>query len=762
MALESGTRLGPYEVVACLGAGGMGEVYRARDTRLGRDVAVKVLPPEAAAKEADVLRFKQEAHAVSSLNHPNILTVLDFGQTDSFTYIVTEYIEGETLRRRMLAGGLAVEEVLEVAAQIAGALAAAHRAGIVHRDIKPENVMLRPDGYVKVLDFGIAKLTGAHAEYDTEAPTMARIETSPGMVLGTFRYMSPEQARGLLLDARSDIFSLGVVLYEMLTGRALFDGETGADILVAILKKDPPPLDEIVPDLPPEVEMTVMRCLEKEREQRYQTARELADDLKRLARGNSSLSPARPAADPRPSIAVLPFANMSTDPESEFFCDGLAEELLNALAKLEDLRVAARTSAFSFKGKGVDVREIGRKLGVATVLEGSLRKAGNRVRIMAQLIDVADGCHLWSERFDRTMDDVFEVQDEISQSIVDALTVRLVRAGALAPGAWQPRRASTRPVNVEAHEAFLKGRFYWNQRTWESIRRGIECFTESVGKDPLYAPAYVGLADSLNLLGYYNERPPAQAFPQAKAAALKALEIDGSIAGAHASLGYTHLFYEWDWPAAGREFRRAIELDPTYASAYQWYGWYFFAAGQLDEAVATIRRAHEIDPLSPIINAHFALSLSHAGRHDEALRTLGETLDLNPNFMVGHLLLGWANVNKGVLDAATEHLDRAVELSGGKFGMGHLGHAYAVSGREAEARTMLGRLEEVSRQRYISPLEFAFVHAGLGETNRAVEYLESACRDRTGDLIRLKLQPWPDALRSDPRFADIARRIGLA
>jgi eukaryotic-like serine/threonine-protein kinase len=741
----------------------MGEVYRARDTSLGREVAVKVLPSGVEPSEGALRRFQQEARVISALNHPNIVTVLDYGQTERTSYIVTELVKGETLRQLLRRGTLPIDEALQVATQVCAALSAAHAEGIVHRDIKLENVMLRPDGYVKVLDFGIAKLVMPEGTSGgiLEAATATVLETQIGVVLGTASSMSPEQTRGLPVDQRSDIFSFGVLLYELFTGRRPFDGPSTTDIMLAILEREPPPPSHVVTSLPASLDSIITKCLQKHRDQRYQSAGELMVDLKALTMYVSSASVVRSPVDSTPSIAVLPFVNMSADPENEYFCDGLAEELLNLLAKVDDLRVAAHTSSFSFKGKDTDIREIGRRLNVSAALEGSVRKSGRRIRISAQLINIADGYHLWSDRYDRQMEDVFEVQDEIASAIVDALRARLVKLGAATIPTLKAQPAGPRPVNLEAHQAFLKGRFYWNQRTWDSMAQAIECFSEAIARDPLYAPAYVGLADSLNLLGYYNERPPKRAYPRAKAAAMKALEVEPASAEAYASLAYTTLFYDWNWDEAAGAFRRAIELNPEYASAHQWYGWYFLARGDLGMAVESMRRAHEIDPLAPIISAHLALALTHTGKHDVALRYLTEALELNPGFTVGHLLTGWTCMDMGSVETAIEHFRKAVELSREKFGLGHLGHACGVAGRTDEAVQILQRLTTLAGERYISPLEFAFVRAGLGRCEEALDDLARAVDERTSDLVRLRLHPWPDALRTSPRFEDIARRVGV-
>lgn len=777
--IQAGKRIGHYKNLSVLGVGGMGEVYLAQDMKLGRKVALKILPASFTSEVLRVRRFEQEARAASALNHPNIVTIYEIGEADDLHYIAMEFIEGQTLRRQISQKMMEVPEALDTAIQIAGALAEAHSAGIIHRDIKPENVMVRPDGLVKVLDFGLAKLTEHRPDSDdSKAPTLMQYKTVPGTVIGTVRYMSPEQARGFDVDPRTDIFSFGIVLYEMLSGRVPFEGENPLELISSIIEKEAMPISRYVPGIPDDLQRIIEKMLRKNPETRYQTARHLQVDLKNLreemtfeaksrATGQYQTGQGRNAkaleenAEDKPSVAVLPFTNMGRGEECEFFSDGMTEDIISMLAKVKGLRVAARISVFQYKGKNPEIAKVGAELKAGAVVEGSVRLSGKRLRVTAELVNVSDGYQIWSERYDRTMEDIFDIQDEISKAIVDSLKAKLIDNKAQALGEWKPRPASARTPNFDAHRAYLKGRFYWNQRTWDSLRRGIDFFNQAIDADPLYAPAYVGLADSYNLLGYYNERPPEQAYPKAKAAALKALDIDDVIAEAHASLGYTRLFYDWDWAGAEQEFKKAIDLNPNYASAHQWLGWYYFSQWRLEEAVTAMRQAHQLDPLAPIINTHLALSLSQAGHHKEAVEQLKQTLELNPTFPLAYQILGSIYLRNGLAEMAIENFHRGVEMSEGKLGLGRLGHAYAVSGMEKEAQKILDQLQATSRERYISPLDLALIYAGLGENEGAFAWLEQAFRDRTSDLIRMKLLPWPDSLRSDSRFIELLQRIGL-
>ncbi len=752
-----GRHIGHYEIIEKLGEGGMGMVFKARDTRLDRFVALKLLPTEKLANPERKRRFVREAKAASSLNHPNIITIHDIGEEDGVDYIVMEFVQGETLEKIIPTKGMAHERTLKYAIQISDALSRAHGAGIVHRDLKPSNIMVDEEGRVKVLDFGVAKLLGPTPE-DSETEAGTALQTEEGTIVGTVAYMSPEQALGKKLDGRSDIFSLGLILYQMLTARHAFEGTTKMSILAAILHEDPPPIRQLVGDLPADFEKVVERCLQKDPTQRFQQAEDLRQALKKLL---AERTDERTAARATPSIAVMPFENLSPDKENEYFSDGLAEEIINSLAKAPGFRVVGHTSSFTFRGRQFGIREIGEKLHVETLLEGSVRKAGNRLRISAQLVNVSDGYQIWSERYDRTMNDIFEIQDEISGAIVAALKSKFAGGGEKTEAAAEAPKPAARGGNLEAHEAYLRGRYYWNQRTWTSLKKGIENFNQAISKNPLQAQAYVGLADSYNLFGYYNERPPRDAYPKAKAAALQALQIDEELAEAHASLGYAILFFDWDWAESEKAFKRAIELNPAYASAHQWYGWYFFATGRLEEAIETMNRAHALDPLAPIINNHLGLALATAGKDEEAIVQLRQSIEMSPSFALHYIVLGSVYLKQKKNDVAIENFLKAVELTPDKQLLGWLGHAYAVSGDESDARSVLAQLEDLAQQQCVSPLSFALIEAGLNENDRAFEWLEHACEERTSDLVRFKLYPWPEPMRLDPRFNDLAKRIGL-
>ncbi|MEK6288658.1 MAG: protein kinase [Acidobacteriota bacterium] len=757
-----------YRIIEKIGAGGMGEVYLAEDTRLGRKVALKVLPAQFTKDESRLRRFEKEARATSALNHPNILTVFEVGQTEDLHFIATEFIEGKTLRQYAALTRIELSKALDISIQVASALSVAHQAGIAHRDIKPENLMLREDGYVKVLDFGLAKLIGEKGPTtDTEAATIAKADTAPGTVMGTANYMSPEQVRGLEIDPRTDIFSLGVVLYELIARRRPFDGPTPTDVIVAIVAKEPAPLGQFAPNVPNELERIVTKALAKDREERYQSAKDLLIDLKRLKQRlevEAEISRSFPSGIERqssgelpkllPSIAVLPFANTSADPDNEYFCEGLAEELINALAKLDGLRVMARTSAFSFKGKNADVREIGMKLNVSSVLEGSVRKVGNRLRIMAQLINVADGYHIWSERYDRQMEDIFDIQDELSLAITNALKVRLLdteRAALL----------QRRIDNPEAYRLYLLGRFHLNKYTEEGCKKAVEYFEQAIGIEPGYAPAYSGLADSYRRLWIFGYIPPDKTVPQWKTAAAKALELDDTLAEAHVSLASLKCLYDWDWRGAELEFKRGIELDPNNPLAYQNYGYVFIARGQMEEALAQSRRALELDPLSMTQNTHMGYILAYARQYDRALERGRKIIEIEPRHHGGYTLMGYAYRAKEMYNEALEVIQKSIALGGGAVAMIIAAGSYAGMGKLDEARQGLDKLLAIRQQKYMPAYFIASIYSALGDTDRAFDWLEKAYEEHNGFLVFLKVQQSFDRLHSDPRFNELLRRIGL-
>jgi serine/threonine-protein kinase len=791
-----GERLGRYRILSLLGKGGMGEVYLAEDTTLGRKVALKLLPALFTSDRKRLRRFEQEARAVSALNHPNIITIHEIGQINDLHYLVTEYIEGETLRQRIEREPLSLSHVLEIAAQVANALAAAHAAGITHRDIKPENVMVRPDGLVKVLDFGLAKLTeeragewgsGRAGELATLAPTPP-LSTDPGMVMGTIGYMSPEQVRGGEANAPSDIFSFGCVLYEMVTGQRAFARPTAAETMAAILQDEPPEIAASDKDLPDELERVIRHCLEKNPAERFQSARDLVGELREMLSGSSQVksvsAPARAHAHPAmwiaaamaflllgvalylftgrgqtiDSLAILPLENASANPDAEYLSDGIAESIISSLSQLPRLRVMARSTVFRYKGQKVDPRQVGHDLHVDAVLTSSLMQRGETLIIHTELVKVADGSQLWGEEYHRKFSDVLAVQEEIAKQISEKLRLKLT-------GEEQRRLTKRYTENTGAYRLYLLGRYYWNRRTPESLNKGVEYFQQAIDKDPNYALAYAGLADSYSLLGStIGGLLPRETFPKAKTAALKALEVDDTLAEAHAARALVSLRYDWDWPTTEREIKRAIELNPNYATAYQWYAAYLAAMGRPDGAIAEIKRAQELDPLSLIVNAVAGFHLYEARQYDRAVEQCQKALDLDLNFAQAHLFLGQAYEQKARYEEAIAELKKAVALSPNTpFIVSALGHAYAVSGQTGEAMKILDQLQELSQQRYISPHEMAIIYAGLGEKEQAFAWLEKAYADRSWRLPYLnKAEPRLDSLRSDPRFADLVRRVGLA
>ena len=775
-----GKNIGPYQVLSLIGAGGMGEVYLARDSRLGRQIALKVLPREFTQDPERVRRFEQEARAASALNHPNIVTIFEIGHDPDAHYIANEYIQGETLRDRLRQGAIELTVALDIACQIVSALVAAHEAGIVHRDIKPENLMVRPDGYVKVLDFGIAKLTEQYtAPVSTGAQTAVAISTETGVVLGTTSYMSPEQARGLELDARSDLFSLGVVLYEMVSGTPPFRGPTSADVLAATLTHDAPPPSSLRANTPEALDSIIMTTLRKEREERFADAQVLLSELRSLKQRiefegelerstgglKGELAPTeqqeRPPLDPQEiiySLAVLPLVNTLDDPSMDYFSDGVTESIINSLTALSDLQVMAWSTVSGYKNQQVDPRRIGRDLGVHAVLTGRVIQRGERLIIKTELINASSGSLLWGESYGFEPSDIFRVEEEISREISEKLLIRLTT---------DERRRLTRRFtdNTEAYHAYLRGRYCWNRRTDEDVRQAIEYFKQAIEKEPAYALAYAGLADSYIILGSGGiaTMPQNEACPRAREAAMRALEIDSRLAEAHASLGYCLASYYWDWPAAEREFKQSIELKPGYSNAHHWYGFvYLVAKGELDDAIAEETRAGELDPLSLTISANLGLLMYLARRYDKAIIQFQKTLEMDRNFAYSHWQLGLVYEQTEKYDEAIVHFKRAGELYGrSTLPMALLGHAYAVSGRRDEALSVVAELNSLSNQRHVSCYRLAAIFAGLGDKEDAFLWLRRAVEQRDPWLLYINHDPVLDPIRSDRRFNAIVRKLGL-
>jgi len=754
---ETGQTIAHFKIVEKIGSGGMGVVYKAEDTTLVRAVALKFLPADVLSSASAQERFLREARAAAALNHPNICIVYETGLYEGQQFIAMELLEGQTLRQRLGASGLArmpMDEVLDLAIQIADALSAAHKKGIIHRDLKPANIFITRREQAKILDFGLAKFAGARQDTTETTLTAEESLTSPGSAVGTIAYMSPEQARGEEIDARSDLFSLGAVLYEMATGRQAFAGSTSAVIFEAILQKTPASPRRLNPEIPDRLEQIINRALEKERRLRYQSASDLLIDLQRLKRDRDSGRVAAAAETARiPSLAVLPFANMSGDKEQEYFSDGLAEEIINALTKLPGLRVAARSSSFFFRGKEGDIREIGAKLNVENVLEGSVRKAGNRIRITAQLISIADGYHLWSERYDREMTDIFAIQDEISEAIADKLRVQL---------SGEKPRVKRYTENAEAYNLYLKGRHHLQKWTPEGLMKAKEYFEQAIALDPKYALAWYGMAMFHFHMGSFGYVVPKPAYAQARQAALKALEIDETLAEAHTIMGI-QLACNYDWKDSEREFLRALELDPKSEDAWSMYDYYYLVPmGHLDEAVAASQRAVEQDPLSPFLQWRLGLRYYYKRQWDRAIEQYHNALELDPNCFSAYLWLGVAYGKIENFGESIPALESAVRLTGrASLTLGLLAAIYALAGRISEAQSILEELQAQADKGYVSPIGIAIYYQVLGAMDKAFDWYEKAVDDQNIAINHLPVNPDFDSLRSHPRYHALLRKMNL-
>jgi serine/threonine-protein kinase len=828
-----------YRILRRLGKGGMGEVLLGEDTKQhARKVALKVLPQELTRSESRLRRFKQEARAILALNHPNILTVFEIGEADHSYYIATEYIEGETLRHCLWRGPLKLDETIGVAIQVAMALEAAHAAGIVHRDIKPENIMLRQDKFVrdrfvKVLDFGLAKLTDRESASDPEAVTIPITETSPGAIMGTSGYMSPEQAQGESIDARSDIFSLGVVLYEMVAGQPPFKGKTDSHTRVSIIDHEPAPLVQHVSDVPRQLERIVAKALAKDKLKRYQTITDFKLDLEQLrdemytfdsseqirhstrtteddllstptvirTRANTvsdqtTLSSRTgelktgekrtrrvaygvlgllavlifmgavfflPSSRSINSVAILPFVNDSKDPNAEYLSDGLTESIINSLSQLPNLKVMSRNAAFRFKGSNKDPREAGQTLKVGAVLTGRLVKLGDNFVIKTELIKVEDGSQLWGAEYKSNLSDIFSIQEEVSKKISQNLRLRL-------SGEDEEKLARRYTNDAEAYQLYLKGRYFWNKRNEEGFRNGIEYFKRAEEKDPTFALAFSGLADSYALLCDIGAVRPADEMPKAKAAAQKAVDADAGLAEAYTSRAFVRLAYDWDWLGAQSDFQQALKLNPKYPTAHQWYASYLMQMGKFELAKAEIEEAHKLDPLSPIISANAGLYSYYEHNYDDAIAKYKLTLQSDPDFWVARHYLALAYVQKGMHAEAIAELRKLIKvpesgpvpesvIEAESEASASLGFAYGMAGKQAEARAILSQLDALSKRHYVSPLYFANVYAGLKENDKVIEYLNKAFDARHPGLVLIRIEPMFDAMRSDERFTQLTKRF---
>lgn len=786
------TFAGRYQIIEELGKGGMGKVYRALDKKLNEEVALKLIKPEIASDEKTLERFRNELKLARRIAHKNVGRMYELLEEKGTHYITMEYIPGQDLRGLIRqTGQLAIGSSISIAEQICEGLAEAHRLGVVHRDLKPSNIMIDKEGNVRVMDFGIAR------------SLRTRGITGAGIMVGTPEYMSPEQAESKEVDQRSDIYSLGIILYEMLTGQLPFEGDTPLAVAMKHKSEMPRNPKDLNPQISDELSQIILKCLEKGKEKRYQSTGEVRAELSGIEKGIPTTEREIPRRKPitskeitvtfglkklfipalaiivlaiivvviwkffpqkeaitlppsKASLAVLPFVDMSPQKDQEYFCDGMAEELISALTKIKDLRIIARTSAFSFKGKGLDVREIGEKLNVDMVVEGSIRKADSRLRITAQLINVEDGYPLWSERYERAMDDIFLIQDEVTMAIVNNLKVELL-------GEEKTELMKHHTENLEAYNLYLQGRYFWNKRTEEGYQKCLEYFQKAIETDPTYALAYTGIADCYNLLGYYGFLPPKEAFPEAKRAAEKALEMDETLAEAHTSLAWVRWHYDWDWEGAEREFKRALELNPSYATAHHWYSTYLGSMGRHDESMVEAKRALELDPLSLVIIANMGGRFFGMGQYDRAIEEYQKALNLDPNFYLSHFYIVFSYAMKGMYNEAVVEAQKTIDLLGGdNLGLtAVLGYMYAASGRREEAEKILSEVVELSKQRYVPPYGVALIYTGLGQKNQAFQWLEKAYEDRDHWLVDLKSHPMLDSLRSDPRFQVLLKRMNL-
>ena len=787
-----------YRVLEKLGSGGMGEVYLAEDLTLGRQVALKFLANADASDPASMERFVREARTASALNHPHICTIHEIGNHEGRLFLVLERLEGRTLKDEIDHKPLPIERVIDFGIHVADALDAAHSIGIIHRDIKPANIFVTKRGEAKVLDFGLAKL-GVRRRLDiggSKAPTAAadNYSTGPGLTLGTVAYMSPEQARGEELDARSDLFSFGLVLYEMATGRSAFSGQTTALIFDEILNRVPPPAMRFNAAVPPELERIIGKALEKDKDLRYGSAAEMRADFKRLKRETefnrvaSASRAATVAGLPVPrlrrlpkavvwtaaalalalaaggaylylrspggqidSMAVLPFVNSGGNPDTEYLTDGITETLINSLSQVPGLRVSARSVAFRYKGRDVDLLQAGQDLNVRAVITGTVTTRGDMLIVQADLVDVTNGSQLWGGQYNRPVADILAVQDEIASEIFEKLRLRLT-------GEDMKRATKRYTDNAEAYQLYLRGRYYWNQGTIGGFKRAIEYFQQAVDKDPSYALAHAGLADSYLFLGSYW----VEALPEAKVAALKALELDRSLAEAHVALGHIKLWLDWDWPAAEREFKQGIELNPASALAHNQYAMYLAAMGRLDDAIAEVTRAQEFDALSPIVNTDLGWYLLYAGRGKEAVEQFDRTLELDANYLAASWGLGASLAQQERYTEAIDELKKAVSLSeGSPVPIGHLGFAYARNGETGEARKILAELNTLAARQYVPASAVALVYAGLGETAQTLDWLERAHQEHDFAMVFLDVAPWFERVRGEPRFQQLLRQMQL-
>jgi len=731
----------------------MGVVYRAMDDHLDRCVALKVLPDGAIADDAARRRFRREAIALSRLNHANIAAIYDFDTQDGVDFLVMEFVPGLSLAQTIQEGPIDEGLITRLGVQLAEALVAAHEQGVIHRDVKPGNIIVTPKGHAKVLDFGLAKFLRPVGM----TPTPENL-TKTGNVVGTLPYMAPEALLGGDLDARSDIYSTGVILYEMATGRRPFPETQVAVLVEAILHHTPIAPRQVNPQLSRRLELVILNAMDRELSRRYQCASELAAELGRC--GITTVTATMAGRSERAgmgridSIAVLPLANLSGEPGQEYFTDGMTEALTADLAQIRALRVVSRTSVMRYKGISRPLPEIARELGVDALIEGSVMRSGNRVRITAQLIEAAPDRHLWAKSYERDLRDILELQSEVARAIVQEIRIKITPQE-------EERLTKTRRVDPEAYEAYLKGRHYWNKRNAESLRKGIACFQDAIERDPTYPLAYVGLADSYLIAGFYSDIPPKDTFPKAKAAARRALELDDTLAEAHAPLALANSLYDWDAAAAEKNFRRAIELNPAHPSAHQWYAEHLTAMGRLDQGIAEAMRALELDPLSSVINSCVGWTLYRARRFEEAILQLSMALEWDHNFLPALYYLSLALLQTSAPGNGVRVSERIVDiLPESGMGKANLARAYASAGMTNEARALLAEVNNLAKRQYIHTYFIAKIYLVLQEYDQTLDLLEKARAERSPWLAWLNVEPLFDQLREHPRFQEIARSSG--